>query len=218
MASVDARAATWLRYVERALIVVSIFALGWYAGVRTMATVYQASAKHQLEQMRGRSGNDAASLGLSRLLSRPQWGLASQSLVGKLEVPRLRLSVMIREGTEPATLRRAVGHIPGTALPGEDGNAAVTGHRDTFFRSLKDAEKGDRIIVTTPNGEFDYVVRETRIVAPTDVWVLDPTPQPTLTLLTCYPFYYVSSAPDRYIVRATLDPASRLISSESSAR
>jgi sortase A len=101
------------------------------------------------------------------------------------------------------TLRSAVGHVPETALPGEPGNAAFAGHRDTFFRKLRHVRKGDRIVVTTPDGVYDYVVRETRVVPPSDVSVLEPTAEQSLTLVTCYPFDYIGSAPERFIVRAT---------------
>jgi sortase A len=91
-----------------------------------------------------------------------------------------------------------------TALPGEKGNAAFAGHRDTFFRRLKNIRHGDAIVVTTPDGQYRYVVDETRVVKPKDVWVLDQTPTATLTLVTCHPFNYFGAAPNRFIVRATL--------------
>jgi sortase A len=102
------------------------------------------------------------------------------------------------------TLRRAVGHIPGTALPGKRGNAGFAAHRDTFFSPLKNVRRGDDVIVTAPEGVYRYAVTTTRVVEPDDVSVLDPTPGTTLTLVTCYPFDYVGSAPQRFIVRAVL--------------
>jgi sortase A len=101
------------------------------------------------------------------------------------------------------TLRLAVGHVPGTALPGEDGNVVLAGHRDTFFRPLKDVEPGDAVTLTTPEGRFEYRVEAAEVVAPTRTDLLESTSAPTLTLVTCYPFYLVGSAPDRFIVRAT---------------
>ena len=97
-----------------------------------------------------------------------------------------------------------MGYIPGTALPGEAGNVGLAGHRDTFFRQLRDIRPDDEIRVATPDGIFSYRVERTLIVNPTDVWVLDPTSTATLTLVTCYPFTYIGSAPQRFIVRATL--------------
>ena len=122
--------------------------------------------------------------------------------LGRLEIPRLGLSVMMLEGASDSTLEVAAGHIPETALPGRFGNMGVAAHRDTFFRPLKDIQIGDVIRLTTYDGVFDYQVEWTRIVKPTAVEVLDSTDTPSLTLVTCYPFYYVGSAPDRFIVRA----------------
>ena len=102
------------------------------------------------------------------------------------------------------TLRGAVGHIPGTALPGERGNAGFAAHRDTFFRPLQGVRKGDEVIVTTPRGVYRYSVTGTRVVEPENVSVLDPTKETALTLVTCYPFDYIGSAPQRFIVRASL--------------
>ena len=102
------------------------------------------------------------------------------------------------------TLRGSVGHVPGSALPGEAGNSAFAAHRDTFFRPLKGVQKGDEIAVTTKDGEFRYVVSATRVVEPSDVSVLRASNEPTLTLVTCYPFDFVGSAPSRFIVTARL--------------
>jgi LPXTG-site transpeptidase (sortase) family protein len=115
------------------------------------------------------------------------------------------MSAIVREGVEDSTLRRAVGHVPRTALPGESGNAALAAHRDMFFRPLKDVRKGDRIRVTTREGVHEYRVTETRVVGPDDVTVLAPTMNATLTLVTCYPFNFVGTAPKRFVVRAQTD-------------
>jgi len=125
-----------------------------------------------------------------------------------LRIPRLELEVPVLPGTDELTLNRAVGHIPGTALPGQTGNAGVAGHRDGFFRGLKDLELGDRLEVETLDGRQELVVTRLSIVTPADVQVLDPTPSPVLTLVTCYPFYFVGKAPKRYIVRAEAHPVS----------
>jgi sortase A len=122
--------------------------------------------------------------------------------IGKLEIPRLNLSVVVLEGVEENTLRLAAGHVPQTSLPGRPGNVAIAAHRDTFFRSLRHIQNNDLIRLTTNEGVFEYVVDWTRIVKPTDVEVLAPTDKPSVTLVTCYPFRYVGSAPDRFIVRA----------------
>ncbi len=124
------------------------------------------------------------------------------ALLGRLRIPRLKLAVMVREGAGESTLRRAVGHIPGTGLPGEVGNVGLAGHRDTFFRPLENIRKNDAIDVDTGHGTLRYLVTETEIVSPRDVGVLKASAGKTLTLVTCYPFYYVGSAPKRFIVRA----------------
>jgi len=128
---------------------------------------------------------------------------AMRSVIGRLEIPRLNLSVMVREGADERTLSRAVGHIPGTALPGKMGNVGLAGHRDTFFRALRNIREDDAIEFETTHGAYRYVVKSTKIVTPRDVSVLEASGGESLTLVTCYPFYYVGSAPKRFIVRAT---------------
>jgi sortase A len=124
------------------------------------------------------------------------------SVIGRLEIPRLQLTAMVREGADGRTLHRAVGHIPGTALPGYAGNVALAGHRDTFFRELRNIKKDDTIEFETENGTYRYLVESTQIVGPRDVGVLAASNGKSLTLVTCYPFYYIGSAPKRFIVRA----------------
>ena len=121
-----------------------------------------------------------------------------------LRVPKAAIEVPILEGTDDLTLNRGVGHIPGTALTGNSGNIAITGHRDGFFRGLKDITAGDTIEVVRHNQTDKYLVRKIKIVLPSDTSVLNQTDDSTLTLITCYPFYYVGSAPQRYIVQASL--------------
>jgi len=121
-----------------------------------------------------------------------------------LRIPRIRLEVAVLPGTDDRTLDRAVGHIDDTALPGADGNSGIAGHRDGFFRGLKDIAEGDVIELETTQAKEIYRVERTWVVDPEDVSVLDPTPTRALTLVTCYPFYYIGPAPRRYIVRAVL--------------
>ncbi len=121
-----------------------------------------------------------------------------------LEIPRLGLTVPVLEGTDELTLNRGVGHIEGTALPGECDNVGIAGHRDGFFRVLKDVTDGDTIELQTLRETLNYTVEDIRIVLPEAVQVLAPTGTPVLTLVTCYPFYYVGNAPERYVVRARL--------------
>jgi len=119
-----------------------------------------------------------------------------------LRIPKVRLEVPVLPGTDDFTLNRAVGHIEDTALPGTDGNSGIAGHRDGFFRGLKDIAPNDIIELETLRGKEVYRVERTWVVEPEDVSVLDPTPTRSLTLVTCYPFYHVGPAPQRFIVRA----------------
>jgi sortase A len=122
-----------------------------------------------------------------------------------LRIPKIGLEVAVRDGTDDVTLDRGLGWIAGTTRPGERGNVGIAGHRDGFFRGLKDIAQGDSIEVVTLSGSQTYRVEQIWIVNPQDVQVLDPTPGPALTLVSCYPFYFVGSAPKRYIVRAELE-------------
>jgi sortase A len=119
-----------------------------------------------------------------------------------LRIPKIRLEVAVLPGTDDFVLNRAVGHIEGTARPGTDTNSGIAGHRDGFFRGLKDIAAGDAIELETLDGREVYRVERTWIVDPEDVSVLDPTPVRSLTLVTCHPFYFIGPAPQRFIVRA----------------
>ena len=123
-----------------------------------------------------------------------------------LKVPRLKIDVPILEGTDDLTLNRGAGWIEGTARPGAAGNVGLSAHRDGFFRALKDVAVGDEILLETPGATSRYAVEWTKVVDPEDVSVLDETASPAITLVTCYPFYFIGSAPHRFIVRATPAP------------
>ena len=129
--------------------------------------------------------------------------------IGEIQIPRLGLTAMVVQGESPAILQRAVGHLADTALPGESGNVVLAGHRDTFFRPLKHIRAGDAITLKTRAGDFEYFVESTAVVRPGNVDVLQPTGGRTLTLVTCFPFTFVGSAPDRFIVRARENGTSR---------
>jgi sortase A len=124
------------------------------------------------------------------------------AVLGRIDIPRIGVSVAILQGTTSRTLRHGVGHIQGTALPGEPGNIGIAGHRDTYFRALKDIRKDDMIQLETANGITRYEVDLIQITSPSDVGVLAPTSESSLTLVTCYPFYYIGAAPKRFIVHA----------------
>lgn len=122
-----------------------------------------------------------------------------------IRIPSLNLTVPVFKGTDELVLNRGAGWIEGTAEPGSAGNVGLAGHRDGFFRGLKDLQSGDVIEIATFDGPLTYRVSDISIVDPEDVHVLAPTPEPAVTLVTCYPFYFVGNAPKRYIVRAVLE-------------
>jgi sortase A len=124
--------------------------------------------------------------------------------LGLLRIPTIRLEVPVFDGTDELTLNHGVGHIAGTARPGEAGNVGIAGHRDGFFRGLKELKVGDGIELRTTKVTISYLVNRIQIVSPSQVEVLRPTSAPSLTLVTCYPFYFLGSAPERYIVTASL--------------
>jgi sortase A len=175
----------------------------WCGWVIAQQKSFQSREREELERVSSRStraANPAPTLQpTNRVTPAPP---ARQALIGKLEVPRVKLSAMVVEGDDDETLNMAVGHLPDTPLPGQPGNSALAGHRDTFFRPLKDVRVGDEILLTTAHGSLRYRVERTIIVDPDNLSVLEPTPTSTLTLVTCFPFFYVGHAPRRYIVQA----------------
>jgi sortase A len=199
------RSQVWMRSVERLLFGIAAVAFIWYGAARIEASREQAALSRELERSRATltSTSTAVRLGTPSSKAAPP---LTRSLIGRIEVPRLGLSALAREGVDTRTLRGSAGHVPGSALPGDAGNAAFAAHRDTFFGPLKGVRKGDEITVSTATGAFRYVVSATRVVDPTDVSVLSATAEPTLTLVTCYPFDYFGSAPQRFIVTAHLAP------------
>ena len=172
-------------------------ALGYYAFIRMRAVRDQIEAGRMLKQFRKSAtiGKSPKAAGRVRL---PTGGL-----VGRVEIPRLDLSVAVFEGTDAKTLSRGAGHLEESARPGETGNVVLAGHRDTFFRSLRGVRPGDTLTLETADHTYEYVVQSTRVVEPADTGVLLPTPEDTVTLVTCYPFWYIGPAPQRFIVRAT---------------
>jgi len=119
--------------------------------------------------------------------------------VGRLRIPRLGVDLAVFEGVSDAVLRRGPGHVPRTALPGATGNCVIAAHRDGFFRPLRNARSGDRVVLSTSSGEREYRLWKRRVVEPTEVSAMRPTDGPRLTLLTCYPFSWIGPAPSRLI-------------------
>lgn len=206
-----------LRVLEYGLAAMGVLLLGYCVAVYTSGRLFQARAARQFAH------RPAAPAPLpSALPTAPPEG----AVVGRLEIPRLKLSVVVIEGDTPGDLRRAAGHIPGTALPGEPGNVAIAAHRDTFFRPLRLIRPDDSVFLDTRTGTYRYRVVSTSIVPPADTGVLAPAARDALTLVTCYPFHYIGSAPKRFIVRAereggggtgVISPASTVISARSSS-
>ena len=188
-----------LRWTQRALFAGALSMLVYCGFVLMDAWVFQKEERRQLEWL---VANGRARQTTSAISPKNSVPAATGGLIGRIEIPRLGLSAIVMEGTRKTTLRRAVGHISGTALPGQPGNVGISGHRDTFFRPLRKIQQNDMITLTTLLGEYRYRVVSTRVVSPHDVAVLDPSGDEILTLVTCYPFYLVGSAPNRFIVRA----------------
>jgi sortase A len=128
--------------------------------------------------------------------------VALGSAVGRIEISRIGIDVIVTEGTDGKSLRRGVGHVTGTALPGEPGNVAIAGHRDTFFRALRNVRQDDEVTLTTLDGSYRYQVDWVKVVGDEANEVLSDSDNSILTLVTCYPFYFVGPAPKRFIVRA----------------
>src|SRR5688572_18914320 len=186
----------WLRRaVERVLLVIGLVSLGYFGYVVAESYLYQALENRELDAILASAPSlpapDSASAADADAVHVPRPRPARGSLIGRIEIPRLGVKTIIRSGSDARTLRLAVGHIPGTAFPGEPGNIGLAGHRDTFFRRLRTVAADDEIRLVTPEGTYRYRVQRTNVVEPSDVWVLDPTERPSLTLVTCYPFSYV---------------------------
>jgi sortase A len=193
-----------LRWLQSGLFACAVAMLGYCAFVVVDSRLFQERESRALQRLLEDQHAASGTSPQANLLNPPETPPASaiSGLIGRIEIARLGLSVMIIEGDDGKTLRRAAGHVPGTALPGQPGNVGITAHRDTFFRPLRNIRMDDVITLTTLQGEYRYRVVSTKIVSPQDVEVLDSTGGEVLTLVTCYPFYFVGAAPNRFIVRA----------------
>lgn len=189
-----ARQPRLLRWIQRLLFITGILLLG-YVGFTLLETrLYQVSAKRSLEnEIRAEK---------ERPQAQSKSPVRKGDVLGRMDIPRLGMSVAVLQGTSSRVLRLGIGHIAGTPLPGEDGNIGIAGHRDTFFRGLKDIRKNDEIQLQTASGLSRYAVDWAKVVANDDRSVLAPSKESALTLVTCYPFYFVGPAPKRFVVRA----------------
>ncbi len=185
-----------LKFFRGVLAAIAIIYLGCFGYVTTRRMLYQLSATQILVSTSDAPGDHSS----PKIAPHPR----GPRLLGRITVPRLDMSAVVNEGVDDDTLSLAIGHIPGTALPGPAGNVAVAAHRDTFFRPLKDIRANDEIDFLTTRGEYRYRVKSMRIVNPEDVEVLKPSSVAELTLITCYPFDFFGHAPKRFVVQATL--------------
>lgn len=185
------------RWTEALLLLAGLMAVGIWGWSHVRMAVFQFWGNRALDRR-----INSQSPATRQALAPPS--IPNGALIGRLAIPRLNMRAVVREGAGRDTLDVALGHIPGTALPGQPGNAGIAGHRDTLFRGLRKIEKNDVIEFQTPAGSYNYKVESTDIVKPDDVAVLAAGRDSEMTLVTCYPFYYVGSAPDRFIVKARL--------------
>lgn len=199
------RRAASLRACEWGFAAAGVLCLLCYALACAHAAWFQSREQRAFERALAelaQSQHDRSEWSSERIRQFEEARAESSDALARLDVPDADLSVMVLDGTDAWTLNRAVGRIEGTARPGEDGNIGIAGHRDGFFRGLRHLEVGDPLMLTSLEGVAFYEVVELSVVNPVEVDVLAPTPEPTLTLVTCYPFYYVGDAPERFIVRA----------------
>jgi sortase A len=195
--------------LQRLLVVMGVACLAWCALVAARAWRYQTAARQQTLARRAARETPVATppadsnADAQAVRPAPPADIPIGEPIGTIEVPRLHLSAVVANGDDDGTLRVAIGHLPDTPLPWEEGNSALAGHRDTFFRALRGIRVNDDMRITTQYGDFTYQVKRIVIVTPDDLSVLAPTPEATLTLVTCYPFSYVGHAPKRFIVQAT---------------
>lgn len=185
-----------LRFVRKSLLCIGIALLAYAGGTLAYANVYQ---RYQLWKFEGEMAAPPAIHAIPALEAAP---LREGDLLGKLEIPRLGIKVMVLQGTDDATLALGAGHVRGTPLPGGDGNAAIAAHRDTSFRKLEGIRRGDTIQYGTLHHGYAYVVESIEIVDPSDTRVIESSDRQELTLISCFPFHFVGSAPKRFIVHA----------------
>jgi sortase A len=187
-----------VRWIERGLVAVGASCLLWVGATSLSAIVYQVEQSASQERVGQLPHGRDADLVANVLKTTLEAGAP----IGRLGIPRIGLTAVVAEGDDEKTLKLAVGHLPDTPLPWQDGNSALAGHRDSFFRPLRHIQVGDDIHLTTVRGTLRYRVTRHTVVDPAELWVLNPSPPAALTLITCYPFDYVGPAPRRFIVHA----------------
>jgi sortase A len=187
-----------LRWIEGGLVALGSICLIWVGATSMHAVTYQVEQNARLVRLGASSDHSAKDRDKDVVTPRPEAAVP----IGRLEIPRIGLSAVVMEGDDANTLNVALGHLPDTPLPWQEGNAALAGHRDTFFRPLRRIQPGDDIRLVTPRGTFRYRTTRQIVVEPDELWVLNPSPAADLTLITCYPFDFVGPAPRRFVVHA----------------
>jgi sortase A len=200
----DRRHSRVLHLLEWVCATAGFLCLLWYGTITFRAAQFQRSESARLDQVVEQQRAERPTIERPRTSSAKT---ADHVVIGRLQIPRVNLSVMVVNGDDEATLQVAAGHLPDTPLPWELGNSAVAGHRDSFFRPLSKIKLHDTLILKTPHGEFHYAVSSLRVVEPNDLSVLAQNGRSSLTLVTCYPFSFVGRAPKRFIVRADHVPS-----------
>jgi len=184
------------RPIQRSLLWFGVAALAYVSATAVYATLYQGYQSRRFE------AELAVTTDISRPIPEAPTDLHEGALLGRIDIDRIGLSVMVLQGIEERTLIAGAGHVPGTSVPGSEGNVVIAAHRDTFFRKLERILPGDRIHVATFRGSYDYIVGSVETVDPTDTQVMESRDYRELTLITCFPFYFVGAAPRRFIVHA----------------
>jgi sortase A len=211
----DMRIVSW---IQRLLLVIGLLLIGIYVGAQIHRAIMSRAAVRRFEDLQAKPGAGTSENLRSASGLKVDFSLWSEKRIEEYEhsltehfdpplailrIAKLNLEVPVLEGTDDLTLNRGVGHIQGTGRPGDEGNVGIAGHRDGFFRTLKDIGPGDTIELVTASRTEIYTVDGIVLVRPTDVSVLQRRPTRSLTLVTCYPFYFIGSAPQRYIVQAS---------------
>jgi sortase A len=189
-----ARSQRFIRWTRHVLTICGVLALAYVGLTLVDARIFQQSAELNLEkQIQAQETHETA---------HPKLTVKEGDILGQIKIPRIEMSVVVLEGTTSQTLLHGVGHIEGTAFPGEPGNIGIAGHRDTFFRALKDIRADDEIQIQTAAGITKYKVDWIQITGPNDSGIVSRTNDSALTLVTCYPFHFIGAAPERFVVHA----------------
>jgi len=196
-----------MRFAQRLFFLIGVAALAYASGTAASASIHQRYESWKFERARMSAiprdvKQDIDAPETKAAILEQAVDLREGDIVGRLEVPRIGISVVVLQGIEQDTLSVGAGHVPGTPLPGADGNVAIAAHRDTFFRKLEAIRPGDSIQFATVPRTYGYIVDSTEIVDPDNTQVMESRARPELTLITCYPFYFIGAAPKRFIVHA----------------